>query len=214
MLILVADGDGSSAFDPGWVIATCALVFTVASFWWIHARQGKLRGFEPHTYAAVVGGAELLLIRLPLVLYNTGPKPIVVQNLRLMFPDGPAGFGGLPWRNTRSQLKPVPEDLGDLPAVFAVPGRTAQPWFIEFGGPFPGIVPEAREYIVRVEAKLGHRRQDWTTVLTFPLRAQNMTNPSAYIAHSNNPWYLSEEERAKVKEAGQALLKQLRPDSS
>jgi hypothetical protein len=39
--------------------------------------------------------------------------------------------------------------------VFSVPGRTVVQ---KFGGLFPGMVLEAREYTVTVEAKLAHKK--------------------------------------------------------
>lgn len=211
MLISIA-AEGSSAFDPGWLIALSALFFTVGSFWWIQVRRGRLTGFEPHSFAAVVSGSAVLLLRLPLAIHNTGAKPIIVQGLKLTFPDEPDAVIGLPWRNTRTQLRPDPDDYEDLPAVFSIAGRTVAQKYIEFGGPFPGIVLEAREYTVKVEAKLSHKKE-WTALVKFPLRAQNITDPSVYIAHSNDPRYLSDDERAKAKAALQRLHEQLRPDA-
>jgi hypothetical protein len=51
-----------------------ALVFTVASFWWIWLRRGRL---------TAVTSSELR-IRFPLVIYNTGTRAIVIENLRLV----------------------------------------------------------------------------------------------------------------------------------
>jgi len=42
--------------------------------------------FEPHSFAACVT-PELSRLRFPLVRYNTGAKPIVVQNIQLWFPE-------------------------------------------------------------------------------------------------------------------------------
>jgi len=41
------------------VISACALLFTVASFWWLNARRGRLESFEPHTYAAAVNPEQV-----------------------------------------------------------------------------------------------------------------------------------------------------------
>jgi hypothetical protein len=58
----------------------CALVFTVASFWWIQVRRGRIQTYAPHSFAAAVT-TDMIRIRLPLVFYNTGARAIVVQNL-------------------------------------------------------------------------------------------------------------------------------------
>jgi hypothetical protein len=120
------------------LIACMALAFTVGSFWWLHTRQGSLKSFEPHTFAAAATPQQSR-VRLPLVLYNTGAKPIVVQDMRLRFPEDQSPI--LPWAATRSQLMPVPGDGPALPAVFSILGRTAQQMFVEFGGSFAGGVP-------------------------------------------------------------------------
>lgn len=165
------------------VVAACALTFTIASFWWLHARRGKLELHEPHTFAAAVR-EDLVLIRLPMVFYNTGAIPIIVQTLRLVFPEENAPLD-YPWRNTRRQIRPEGDDFEDFPAVFAVPGRQVVQKFIEFGGPFPGFVPVGGNVVVGIEAKLGHA-ETWTRLLTFPLRMQHVTETGIYLAHSNS----------------------------
>ena len=87
MTIVQAAGSSTST-SPWWpavVVAACALLFTVASFWWLNARRGRLRSFEPHSFAAYYTPA-LALIRVPVIFYNNGAAPIVVQDLRLVFP--------------------------------------------------------------------------------------------------------------------------------
>jgi hypothetical protein len=164
------------------LIACLALTFTVGSFWWLNARQGRLTSFEPHSFAAAATRSQSRL-RFPLVLYNTGAKPIIVQNMRLRFPG--AGSTILPWAATRSQLMPVPQDRPALPAVFSILGRTAQQMFVEFGGPFAGGVP-TRDCQAQIDVKLGHR-QDWDHLITFTLWGTRITNPNNFITYSNSP---------------------------
>ncbi|SRR6266487_6108771 len=131
---------------PSVAIAFVALVFAVGSFWWLNARQGKLKSFEPHTFAACVT-PNTLRLRFPSVLYNTGAKPIVVQDMRLSLRSESRWNVPLPWTTTRSQLMPASDDGHAFPAVFSVPGRTAQQMFTEFGGSFPYVLPLARDYL-------------------------------------------------------------------
>ncbi|MEU5321899.1 hypothetical protein AB0G67_34870 [Streptomyces sp. NPDC021056] len=186
------------------VVAICALVFTVGSFWWLNARQGRLKLYEPHSFAACAN-EQVTLLRLPLVMYNTGAKPIIVQDLRLRFPDEPAALLPLPWRTSREKLMPKPDDGHALPAVFTVAGREAEQVFIEFGAPFPGFVPEARDYQVRIEAWLGHR-QRWHPVLTFTWRAARMSTPGRYITYSNSPQDLTAEHKKQADAALKSLM--------
>jgi hypothetical protein len=180
----------------------------VGSFWWLNARQGKLTIFEPHSFAAAVTGSAVLLLRFPLVLYNTGPKPIVVQNLRVTFPDVATSLQPLPWRTSRRALKPDPSDDPQMPAVFAVPGRAAEQHFIEFGGPFPGFQLEAKDYRVRIEGLLGHKK-GWRPLLEFTLRAGHITYPDSYITYGNSPRDVTPEDIAKATAALAAVMQRL-----
>lgn len=150
----------SSSLTGAGVVSVCALLFTVASFWWLNARQGRLKTWEPHAFAAIIRSSTARL-RLPLVLHNTGAKPIVVQDLLLTFPDA-------------SRLQPGPDEDAKEPAGFVVPGREAQQLFIEFEAPFSGFMPEARDFKVQLQARVGHRK-GWRRLLTFTLRAANIT---------------------------------------
>jgi hypothetical protein len=158
------------------VVAICALLFTVASFWMLNARPGRLKSFEPHSFAANLSGRTR--IRLPFVLYNTGALPIVVQNIRLRIGDE----APLTWITTRSQLKPASDDDPQFTAAFPVPGRTAQQMFIEFGK--EGSL-EVKDHDLQVEVKLGHKKE-WISLLTFTLLTSQATHAS-YITYSNDP---------------------------
>jgi len=171
----------------GWtaaaVVAACALFFTVFSFWWVNARRGRLKSFPPHTFAFYIDSARVRL-RLPLVLYNTGAAPIIVQNLRLSFPEQSDSANLLYWITSRVQIKPSnPEDYA-FPAVFSVAGRSAQQFFVEFGEDSLGFALDARPYSVRVEAKLGHKKK-WWTLLDFTVQAAQIVAPGKYITYEN-----------------------------
>jgi hypothetical protein len=164
------------------LIAICALLFTVASFWWLNARRGRLRSFEPHTFSAGIP-SHVARLRFPVVLYNTGAVPIVVQNLRLRFPRE-RDSEPLPWVASRSQIRPDEHESHDFPAVFSVPGRTAHQIFVEFGGPSLGFTLESRDYPTLIEVKLGHKKK-WKRLLRFTFRAGDIAAPDAYITYEN-----------------------------
>lgn len=166
---------------PAVIVALCALVFTISSFWWLNARQGKLRCFSPHSFSAVVTNERVRLL-FPFVFYNTGAKPIVIQNMRLDFPRDPT-VGRFEWLVTRSQVDPNYAEKPQLPAVFYVDGRSAIQVFAEFGGPFAED-DLGREFTVRLECKLGHRR-NWVSVMDFEWRAANVKHPKQFIPYSN-----------------------------
>lgn len=180
------------------------MVFTVASFWWLNARQGRLKSWEPQSFAAIVHGS-MVRLRLPLVLHNTGAKPIVVQDLRLTFPDEPASHLPLLWTSSPSRLQPGPDEEPALPAGFVVGGREAQQLFIEFEAPFSGFIPEARDYKVRILVWVGHRK-GWRSLLTFTLRTTNIIHPDQYAVYNNAPLELTKEDRKKADAALLELL--------
>ncbi|MFG2948467.1 hypothetical protein [Streptomyces adustus] len=192
-----------SISDAG-AISLCALLFTISSFWWINARQGRLESWEPQSFAAITD-CTVTRLRLPLVLHNTGAKPIVVQDLRVSFPDEPASHLPLLWMSSPSRLRPGLDEEPKLPAGFAVSGREAQQLFMEFEAPFGGLVLAPRDYKVQIQVRVGHRK-GWRPLLTFTLRAANITNRDRYNVYSNAPVELTKEDRQKADAALQALL--------
>jgi hypothetical protein len=202
-VLTASNTSGAGALPAAAVVAACALLFTIASFWWLNARQGRLKSYAPHSFAAAATQTKTL-IRIPLIFFNTGPKPIIVQNLRLSFPD--AGQGGitLPWSATRDRIRPERNDDPRLPSVFVVGGRATEQVFAEFSSPFPGFVPEHREYRVTVECKLGHKGR-WIALLDFPIQLGNINSPANYITYSNEPNQISDEDRTKASAELEAL---------
>lgn len=194
-LITLVTSTWAESISPA--IAVLALFFTIGSFWWLQARQGRLRSYPPHSFGFYCRHNQAL-IRFPLVLYNTGAKPIVVQDLRLLFPNASA-VEPLLWRTSRSQLMPASDDRPELPSVFSVSGRTAQQHFIEFGvdreNPLTGIDLTSQSYPVLIEGRLGHK-QGWQRLQLFPLEGKEISYASAdpmtsakvttaYIAYGN-----------------------------
>ncbi|MGW5653279.1 hypothetical protein [Streptomyces humi] len=211
-LTVAADRIASSSLTGAGVVSTCALLFTVASFWWLHARQGRLKAWEPHAFAVIVGGSTARL-RLPLILHNTGPKPIVVQNIILTFPDEPASHLPLLWVSSPSRLQPGPDEEAKPPAGFVVPGREALQLFIEFQAPFSAFLPEARDYKAQLQVRVGHRK-GWRRLLTFSLRAANIIDPGRYTVYDNAPVELTKEDQRRADAALLELLDDHGEDSS
>lgn len=150
------------------------------------------------------------MINLPLVFYNDGAAPIVVQNLRLRL-ERPIGqvakrIGGTPirpwnkpevpeplpitmwWRGTRPEVQPR-EGNRPLPAAFPVAGRTAVAAFIEFGRERESDGPPL-DWIggpctAIIEVKMAHRKR-WADLSTFELHTERIDVPN-YIAWPNDP---------------------------
>lgn len=201
---MAAVDQASSSLSAASVVSVSALVFTVASFWWLNARQGRLETWEPHSFAAICHGS-MVRLRLPLVLHNTGAKPIVVQDLMLSFPDEPGSHLPFLWTSSPSRLQPEPDEEPRHPAGFVVAGREAQQLFIEFEAPFSGFVPEARDYTVRIQVRVGHRK-GWRSLLTFTLRTTNIIHPDRYAVYNNAPLELTKEDQKKADAALLELL--------
>lgn len=166
------------------LMSVLALLFTVTSFWWLHARPGRLRAYEPTTWSAYLS-KDRSALRLPLVLHNTGAASLVVISLRVRFIEG----GELmPWEWTRTQVNPQADDVQDVTAPFSIPGRDTRELVAEFVGSYPGVVPEQRAYPVAVDAR-SSVSDDWQEVLKFDLQLANLIHPSSYIVYTNQQDY-------------------------
>jgi len=75
---------GISLETAALVISGLALLFSVASFYWMNWRRGRILVGPPKSFAAVGSQDAKLIIRLPLVFFNSGAIPIVVQDLQLL----------------------------------------------------------------------------------------------------------------------------------
>ncbi|MGW3272309.1 hypothetical protein ACWDFH_12670 [Streptomyces kronopolitis] len=216
MVSLIIAADQQTSLPLAAFVAACALVFTVASFWWLNARQGRLEAWEPLTFSGAVTPSQSRL-RFPVVIYNTGARPIVVRDLRLSFHDDAVLTTPLPWTSSRSHIRPEKDDGLKMPAVFVVAGRTAEQLFIEFGTTKPRcFVPEARQYRASIDAILGHQN-DWHPLVTFTWHADRLVHPTNYIPYRNTAEVLEGDGPAAAKAALDAVAAQVvaqggRPD--
>jgi hypothetical protein len=159
------------------VISISALLFTVGSFWWLQARTGRLETAPPRSYAGVFTALSVRL-RLPLVLYNTGPVPIVLDDMRLIV----GRSQSLKWITLRSTLKPTSDDVLDFTSALVIAGRSTVHTFIEFGAEKPSWLPEAKEQ-ARFRLEGLQRHADWTTLVEFDLVMPSAETMGSYIAH-------------------------------
>jgi hypothetical protein len=163
------------------IVAALALLFTVASFWWIQVRRGRVVSYEPQTYSGYImsGGFR---VRLPLTIYNTGARTLVVVDLRLSFVDQDVTVPVITFRRT---VKPTTGDLEDFAHPFAVPGRSAVSRFVEFGTKHWAPNPDTR-YRLRVEARTGDDGE-WSKLLEFELSSPEKEKAGVYIAYRRDP---------------------------
>ena len=175
------------------VVAACALLFTVGSFWWLYARPGRLLMTEVRTFAALIqtGGAVL---RIPVTLYNTGAKPLVVADLRLSLAS--AGLASMALAaNFRKSVRTSEDDVDDFTYPFVVPGRSVVTKFVEFGAK-PTIMATGEPTLARLEVLVSHR--GWRRAGECVIRTDSISRPESYIAYSNDPddWVSDHLERA------------------
>lgn len=110
----------------------------------------------------------------------------------------------LTWKTSRTQLHSATDETVELPAGFPVAGRTSTRAFVEFSSRSGNMVPEPCDYVVRLEARLGHRKK-WFKLMTFTLHASHVTQPEEYVAYSNDPEAVPTDQ----KKAASRALKEL-----
>jgi hypothetical protein len=149
-------------------LAIVALIVSVTTFWLTNVRRGSLRVSPPHVYALTATN-PVLLLRLPLAIYNTGARAIVVRDLRCWFPEEKTEqVLPLPWRATRRSLQPTKDDLQDWPVPFQVRGHEAETSIVEFGCPLPGFTLQQDTYRLKVEV-LEDGSDRWRGLVEFDL---------------------------------------------
>ena len=146
------------------IISSLALLFTLYSFWWMNWRLGNLVVSAPRTYAAGTGDNKLL-IEIPLVLYNSGPKPIIVENLQLRFQDEQFKIPPLFFNATVDKLGT--DENRAFATQFAVPGNKTLSLICEFQARTDFKFGEA-EYLLSLEARINEK--DWVLVKEFEIK--------------------------------------------
>ena len=164
------EGQNETVVTAADVIATCALAFTLASFWLLYARAGKLEIVgEPRSYS--FAASRGFIVTLPLVFTNARPLAAVAINVRLRL-DTPGFPSIVPFVATRDGVKP--EDTGRKMATsIVIQGRETRLVCCEFIlEPFDVVLAGPISVPVTVEAFIPRRGRPpaWKVLLTFPLR--------------------------------------------
>jgi len=170
--------------NPAIVISVLALLFTVFSFWWMNWRKGTLHVGIPRTYAAFAQKDGKMVLEFPLIFFNSGPIPVFVHNLRVVFqdekPQRPLTF--------IATVNKLGKDEGrSFATQFPVRGREAILLICEFHRTPGGIELHEGSYPLELQAILGNGSK-WKRICRFPL---NVSNRSAqlinkqFIVHDN-----------------------------
>lgn len=176
-------------------ISVCALLFTVGSFWWIHARKGKMLMLPVDTFGGYVGQRGITL-RLPILIRNTGAKPRIVRLLRLVAVDGNLVPLTLEAQTFSRSLNPRSgaDDTKDMVHAYVVEGRGVDSRFIAFqSSDLPRLAPGA-PINFRVEGKLD-TQEKWLTLGHTKVHVGIMTG--SYITWSNHQGHWRENTEAE-----------------
>ena len=167
------------------LISTLALLFTTFSFWWQNWRSGKVIIGAPRTYAAFADSNKLL-IHLPFVFYNSGPRPKLIDNLRVEIEGYPEP---LIFNATIEKL--ASSDNRKYATQFPLHGNKAEFIICEFTNNKKGFRFEAKNYQVRLMA-IVNEGDSWVCLKEFSLVVSQQSiesiNGKAFIAHDNHKW--------------------------
>jgi hypothetical protein len=168
------------------LLSIFALTFTIFSFWWMNWRKGSLKISNIRTYAAV-SSQNKLLIELPIIFFNPGALPVLVDNLRLTFPDRGGPHTALHFNATVEKLS---TDEGRAFATpFAVHKGQALLKICEFQRLRSGFKFESQNYEIVIEALIGGA-VEWKVIKTFQLKvreSQLKALNTIFVAHDNEP---------------------------
>jgi hypothetical protein len=174
----------------GVFIALFALLWTIGTFWWMNWHKGKIEVSTPRTYAAISHPTEnFLLIRLPLVFYNTGAATIIVQNLRLTLKQEDIKSPILYFNHIASEID-TPTQV-TWARQFPVEGRKAVSIICEFlRKPKNNYNFHAGNCTAIIEGKFDNDA-NWKIVCKFiiPISENNLRtlNSNQIIAYDNDP---------------------------
>jgi hypothetical protein len=161
------------------LVSGLALAFTIASFWWLHARAGSLTATRPRAYAF----ANKVRLRLPLAFFNTGAKGLIVNDLQLVLDE--RARAPLKWITTRSKLRPESDDGFAFATPFAVQGRGTKEVIVEFGDESAWSPAPGNRYRVLLQAQI-HPSEQWVDIVSFDWWAPPSTEVmTRYLAHRN-----------------------------
>lgn len=176
--------------QTAFLVSSITLLFTVFSFWWMNWRKGSLLVSNVRTYAAGKLGGKLF-IRLPLIFFNPGALPVVVENIRLAYfgIDNRSSF--LFFNATVEKLKPDENIKNDLATPFAVHRGQALLKICEFVQYRSNFKFESKDYRFTLEAQVGGENE-WKEIKTINLKirpSQVHDLNTAFIVHDNDPQF-------------------------
>jgi hypothetical protein len=166
------------------IISITALLFTVASFWWLQARRGRLTCFPVQTFSGYLQQHKAAL-RFPLSIFNSGAVPLVVTDLRLRLLPPTGDEMRMHFRTLRRSVRAGEDDVEDFAHAYSVGGRAVDTRMVEFAMHVsPAPLLRGHPVVAVVEAQIG-RRESWVELGRFPVHVETMAHPESYITYSN-----------------------------
>lgn len=166
-------------------ISILALLFTVFSFWWMNWRRGAIHLPRVlRSYSGCATGAKVLL-DIPLVMFNSGAVPIVVENLRIRLRGSESNEERLFFNAV--MLKLASDQGRAFARPFAVSGGGVTEFVAEFQSKGTSFEFREGEYWIAIDARVGHQ-DGWLELEDYRLVVQAddlKTLNSARIAHDN-----------------------------
>lgn len=194
-------GATNAWITPPGVISVAALIFTLASFWWIQVRRGRLRVETGPVFSGAITSGKIVF-NVPLVFHNPGPAALVVADIKLYLSGG-GGVGdenspdrtALPkrmfWIAFHGSVYPESGKHRQFAMPFAVEGRKSVERVIEFQWDNPETQLENGPYTATVEVLVlpqRWRRRRWRTTCTYQLRTDLWSADRArLIPRTNDP---------------------------
>ncbi|MEV0679113.1 hypothetical protein AB0I60_21595 [Actinosynnema sp. NPDC050436] len=191
-------GAVSAWITPSVVISVAALIFTLASFWWIQVRRGRLRVETGPVFSGAITSNKIVL-NVPLVFHNLDPASLVVADIKLHLsggddensPDHKALPKRMFWIAFHGSVYPEPDEHRQFAMPFAVEGRKSVERVIEFQWDNPETQLEDGPYTATVEVLVlpqRWRRRQWRTTCTYQLQTDLWSgNRASLIPRTNDP---------------------------
>jgi hypothetical protein len=147
------------------ILSITALVFTIFSFWWMNWRKGRLR-VSLVKHFAIHNSENKLYIELPLVFFNTGAMPVIVESLRLFFVDKNGS-------NKKLHFNAIRKELGEkngryFATPFSINKGESKKIVCEFQKNPSEVILTDANYTLLLEAKQ-YKSSKWKRVKTFSI---------------------------------------------
>jgi hypothetical protein len=167
-------------------ISVAALLFSVASFWWLNARTGSIVATRPRAYA-FGGSSDALRLRFPFAFFNDGAKTLLVEDLRVVL-NGEHGQPLLRWATTRDRLRPEINDGFAYPVPFSILGRSTREVVAEFqpDADLDWLPAADAAQRLRLQGQI-HPSDEWVDLVAFDWWPPPEASRDHYIAYRNQP---------------------------